>query len=59
MSKLPRATCPTCGKDVAVRVNGALREHYVYRPQAEQQPELPLGRVRVCEGGAASRREAK
>jgi hypothetical protein len=35
-----------------VRVTGELREHYVYRPQREQEPEKPMGRVRVCEGSA-------
>lgn len=50
MSALPRGTCPDCAKSVAVRRNGDLREHYVYRPQAEQEPEKPMGRVRVCVG---------
>lgn len=45
-----RATCPECGADVPIRRNGALREHYVYRPQAEQDTTRPLGRVRVCPG---------
>lgn len=27
MTPLPRRVCPICAKDVAVRVNGALREH--------------------------------
>lgn len=52
MSALPRGTCPVCGKSVALRVNGLLREHYVYRPQREQEPAKPMGRVRVCEGSA-------
>jgi hypothetical protein len=45
-----RRTCRFCGKDVPVRRNGDLREHYVYKPQAEQDTTRPLGRVRVCEG---------
>lgn len=49
-----RRACPTCGKDVPVRRNGMLREHYVYRPQREQDPRRPLGRVRVCEGTGAN-----
>ena len=52
MTALPRGTCPVCGKSVALRKGGLLREHYVYRPQLEQQPEIPMGRVRVCEGTA-------
>lgn len=27
MTPLPRGRCPLCGKDVAVRVGGELREH--------------------------------
>jgi hypothetical protein len=27
VTKLPRATCPGCGSDVALRVGGFLREH--------------------------------
>lgn len=27
VSRLPRATCPTCGVDVALRRGGQLREH--------------------------------
>ncbi len=27
MTSLPRATCPICGQSVALRTNGALREH--------------------------------
>lgn len=27
MTPLPRATCPRCGREVAVRVGGKLREH--------------------------------
>ncbi len=50
MSSLPRGRCPVCDQDVALRKGGQLREHYVYRPQAEQDPTTPLGRVRTCEG---------
>ncbi len=50
MSALPRGTCHVCGNVVALRKNGDTREHYVYRPQAEQDPSRPLGRVRTCEG---------
>ena len=39
MASLPRATCPICGRDVAVRVNGALREHM-----------LPGDLVNLCPG---------
>lgn len=53
MPPLPRADCPVCGKSVAVRVGGKLREHYVYRLQAEQDPSTTLGRMRVCEGSGA------
>jgi len=39
-----------------VRTNGLLREHYVYRLQAEQRPLETLGRVKVCPGtGAVAR----
>jgi hypothetical protein len=27
VTPLPRAICPACGRDVALRVNGTLREH--------------------------------
>lgn len=27
MPELPRGTCPVCGRDVALRAGGALREH--------------------------------
>jgi hypothetical protein len=27
VNRLPRATCPECGRDVAVRRGGKLREH--------------------------------
>ena len=50
MTALPRGECPVCGKTVALRRRGELREHYVYRPQAEQDPSTTLGRMRVCEG---------
>jgi len=50
VTALPRTVCPVCGKSVALRRRGELREHYVYRPQAEQDPTAPLGRMRVCEG---------
>jgi hypothetical protein len=50
MPALPRAHCQVCGQTVAVRKGGLLREHYVYRPQAEQDLTRPLGRMRVCEG---------
>jgi len=50
MPPLPRAECPVCQKSVAVRTGGQMREHYVYRPQAEQDPSTTLGRMRVCEG---------
>lgn len=50
MTALPRAACPVCHKSVAVRTTGQLREHYVYRPQAEQDPSTTLGRMRVCRG---------
>jgi len=52
VTPLPRGTCPVCGKSVALRTNGALREHYVYKPQREQRPAETMGRVRVCEGSA-------
>lgn len=50
MSALPRGRCPVCTKDVALRVGGQIREHYVYRAQRDQDPTTPLGRVRVCKG---------
>lgn len=56
MPSLPRGVCPVCGKSVALRnpIAGErlrrFREHYVYRPQAEQDPTTTLGRVRPCEG---------
>ena len=50
MTALRRAECPNCGKSVPVRTNGMLREHYVYRLQADQRPLEPLGRVKVCPG---------
>lgn len=53
MPPLPRATCSVCGKEVAVRSNGELREHHVYRPQAEQDPTTTLGRMRKCEGSGS------
>jgi len=45
MPSLPRAECPVCGKQVAVRKHGELREHYVYWPQAERDTS-----GRVCDG---------
>ena len=50
VTALPRGRCPICGQTAALRRNGVLREHYVYRPQAEQDQTTPLGRMRVCEG---------
>lgn len=51
MSALPRGRCPVCQQDVAVRTNGALREHFDgYLPQAEQRPELTNGRMKKCPG---------
>lgn len=54
MSEIVRRRCPDCGKDVPVRRNGALREHYVYRPQAELRPLETLGRVELCVGSGRS-----
>lgn len=51
--KLPRAICPVCEKEVAVRRNGELRElreHRVYKSQLEQDTSKHLGRMRICEG---------
>ena len=45
--RLPRGVCETCGRVVAVRRNGAAREHHVYLPQMEQTAGR---RTRVCEG---------
>jgi len=50
MTALPRGICPVCGGNTALRKGDLVREHYVYRPQREQEPEKPLGRVRTCEG---------
>lgn len=50
MSALERGRCAKCGKDVALRKGRLLREHYVYRAQAEQDLTTPLGRMRVCPG---------
>jgi competence CoiA-like predicted nuclease len=50
MTALPRGRCPVCGADVALRKGGKVREHYVYRAQADQDLTVPMGRMRVCEG---------
>lgn len=50
MSALPRGECPVCHQDVALRVNGAVREHRVYLPQREQDVTTHLGRTTICEG---------
>lgn len=50
MPPLPRGECPVCHQDVALRNGGQLREHYVYRLQAEQDVTTHMGRMRVCEG---------
>ena len=49
-AKPERPICAKCGKHTPLRKNGTFREHYVYRPQAEQDPTVPLGRVRTCPG---------
>lgn len=54
MPPLPRGICPICRKSVALRSDGQLREHYVYKPQQEQDTTKPLGRVRICEGSGGS-----
>lgn len=54
MTALPRGRCPKCHQDVALRKGGLLREHYVYRAQADQDVTVPLGRVRTCEGSGGS-----
>lgn len=36
-TRLPRATCPSCGRDVALRRGGELREH-VRDPNDELAP---------------------
>lgn len=57
MGKLPRGVCATCSQNAALRNDGTLREHYVYRPQREQDPTVPLGRMRVCEGSGKEPRD--
>lgn len=46
MPPLPKAECPTCGKTVAVRRNGVLREHQLpfsgQKCPGEQDTNLPL-----------------
>lgn len=49
MSVLPRGRCPVCGHDVAVRNNGAVREHQVRVPQG-----LLLTRVEIAKGLSSS-----
>lgn len=50
MPPLPRGTCPDCGGDVALRKGGLIREHRVYRAQADQDLTVHLGRTNVCLG---------
>lgn len=50
MAPPPRGHCPDCGAEVAVRRNGAAREHRVYLPQRDQDTTTRLGRTTVCPG---------
>lgn len=48
MSALPRARCPVCGADVALRVGGRVREHKDHRHElyaTGRNSEVP-----TCEG---------
>lgn len=59
MSEHPRGTCPVCRLDVALRINGTVREHFDgYLPQAEQRPDLTNGRRKKCTGSGAPARGA-
>jgi hypothetical protein len=49
-SALPRGRCPDCRGDVALRKGGLVREHRIYRAQAEQDPTTHLARTRLCPG---------
>lgn len=56
MSRLPRAICPLCYREVPVRVNGSFREHRLWDgglcPAAGRHPdEIPS-----AEYGIATRR---
>jgi hypothetical protein len=44
MTPLPRGRCPVCGDNVAVRVNGEIREHRRHRdvPACEGSGQLAL-----------------
>ena len=46
MTPLPRATCPTCGRSVPVRVNGALREHN--RTAQHRERSYLVGQSDLC-----------
>ena len=37
-SKLPRARCPKCGREVALRKGGELREHRIGKGQNRYHP---------------------
>lgn len=49
MAPLPRATCPVCGGDVALRVGGELREHRDAREVARARAGA-VGSPSLCRG---------
>jgi hypothetical protein len=63
MERLPRGTCPVCERNVAVRRDGLVREHRVYRSQLEQDGTPRLGRslsaTRLCAGSGRVAKEVR
>lgn len=57
--RLPRAACPVCGGDVALRAGGELREHPDHRHELYSVPgACREGRVPKCTGGGLTLAEA-
>ncbi len=48
MTTLPRGRCPVCGREVALRVNGTVREHWP--PAAVAGGPRALSSVVPCDG---------
>lgn len=49
MSALPRGACPVCGRDVALRKGGLVREHQA-PPRLQHKSLVCLGSGRVAVG---------
>ncbi len=65
MTSLPRATCPVCGGDIALRRGGLLREHPDHRHslygtgRGDEVPKCPSSGKPVDWTGAAEARQRR